>query len=388
MGGPRRPAMTNPVLCLSIHADYRCRRAGACCTSAWPIPVEAALVGVLRRAITDGTLRVPNEAAGAGDPFTVDAMLPPGVGAVLRPGRSGACSFYDRESGLCAIQRVLGHEALPSSCQHFPRVCVIDRDATFVSLSHYCPTAARLLFREDVPLAVVPAPHDLAGRIRLEGLDAREALPPLILPGLLADREGYRAWEDLVVSTMASEVSPEEALDRVGDAAERVRSWKPGDGALRDAVASIVASPDACTPPTLARATRTAARAAARFEVARRAVPPGLDAPRPPEDVDDLDAAWVAPRWGAFARPVRRYLAARAFGNWCAYQGPGLRTIVELLETALAVVRVEAARHCGRAGRVLDEALLLAAIRAADLLLVHLASPDVLAAQLGAVENH
>jgi hypothetical protein len=80
-----------------------------------------------------------------------------------------------------------------------------------------------------------------------------------------------------------------------------------------------------------------------------------------------------------FGRPICRYLAAKVFAAWCAYQGRGLRTIVRSLAAALAVLRMEAIRQTGTAARVLDEALWVEAVRAADLLLVHLASADVLA---------
>jgi len=94
----------------------------------------------------------------------------------------------------------------------------------------------------------------------------------------------------------------------------------------------------------------------------------------------------VAPAWPSWAGPVRRYLAARAFASWCALQGDGLRTTVSALRAAAAVLRVEAARRCASAGRPLDAILMKEAIRAADLLLVHLASPEALARRLSAAE--
>ena len=95
----------------------------------------------------------------------------------------------------------------------------------------------------------------------------------------------------------------------------------------------------------------------------------------------------MADAWPRFSQPLRHFLAAHAFGNWCAYHGMGLRTVVRSLSAALAVVRVEAARLCASAERPLDEPLLLEAMRAADLLLVHLADPKALAARLSEVEQ-
>src|SRR5688572_4924245 len=32
--------MSSPVFSLSIHADYKCRHSGECCTADWDVPVE------------------------------------------------------------------------------------------------------------------------------------------------------------------------------------------------------------------------------------------------------------------------------------------------------------------------------------------------------------
>jgi hypothetical protein len=87
--------------------------------------------------------------------------------------------------------------------------------------------------------------------------------------------------------------------------------------------------------------------------------------------------------WGPLEEPLRRYLAARAFASWVAVQGPGLRTAVRALRAALAVVRVEIARL----ERPWDATALQEALRRSDLLLIHLASPEALAATLGRCET-
>jgi hypothetical protein len=96
--------------------------------------------------------------------------------------------------------------------------------------------------------------------------------------------------------------------------------------------------------------------------------------------------ARVAPAWSAFHAPLNRYLAAKAFATWTAYQGRGVATIVRGLECALALVRVEAARQCRHARRPLDANLLLEAFRAADFILNHLATGDRLAEAWSAAE--
>ena len=87
----------------------------------------------------------------------------------------------------------------------------------------------------------------------------------------------------------------------------------------------------------------------------------------------------VRPHWHVWDGPLKRYLAAKAFASWTAYQGRGFLTIVRGLDAALALVRVEAARQCRDAGRPLDAALLQEAFREADFALNHLAAGDELA---------
>ena len=58
-----------------------------------------------------------------------------------------------------------------------------------------------------------------------------------------------------------------------------------------------------------------------------------------------------------------------------------------MLAVALAAVRVEAARETMLASRPLDQTLLHAAIRSADLLLRHLSDTAVLVGSLGDVER-
>jgi hypothetical protein len=99
------------------------------------------------------------------------------------------------------------------------------------------------------------------------------------------------------------------------------------------------------------------------------------------------DRTWALPRWTAVSRPLGRYLAARSFGAWSAYLGEGLRTQAAMLAMALAAVRVEAARETGRVSRPLDEPLLHAAIRSADLLLHHLSDTAALVRSLARMEQ-
>ena len=323
-----------------------------------------------------------SESAVADSPFVEDDRLSDGS-SILRVTPGGACSCYDPDGHRCRIHAQLARDALPVACQHFPRVCVVDRDATSVTLSHYCPTAARLLF-EPLPIAIVEAPAAFAP-MQLEGLDARDALPPLLRPGMLADRESYRSWERLALEALSEETTGEAALAAIVDATEGIRGWEPARGPLVETVSRAFTI--ARERPREAGPAGLLPAASSLDALVRRCVPEGLSAPPAPDSASRIDERLVAPNWRTFAGPVRRYLAAKAFADWCAYQGRGLRTVACSIAAALSVLRVEAVRHCAEADRMLDEALLIEAFRSADLLLVHLASREELARRFSAVEE-
>ncbi len=372
--------MESRVFCLSVHAPYRCHHSGACCTSGWPIPVEVGLRPQLDEAIAAGRLVLPGRRRAE---FVESADLPAGAAGILGHDPSGDCSCYERDVRRCAIHRQLGEAFLPASCRHFPRVCLVDRDGVFVTLSHYCPTAASLLFSPTAPLAIVEAPGTFA-RPPLEGLDARDALPPLLHPRMLLDRATYRAWERFVVASMELAATPEGALGRVIAVTETIRRWQPEQGPIGDCLAKAIER--APVEKALRRRPALTPEVLALDALVRDAVPADLRPPAPGDACAAFDTL-VAPTWGKFTSPIRRYLAARAVGNWCSYQGRGLRTVARSLVASLAVVRVEAARLCAASNTPLDSDLLKEALRAADLIQVHLASREDMADRLGTIEE-
>ena len=80
------------------------------------------------------------------------------------------------------------------------------------------------------------------------------------------------------------------------------------------------------------------------------------------------------------SRAVNRWLAARLFGTWIAYQGGGLLTIVRYLRAALDVLTVELARAAAEGD--LDRRAVLESLRRSDYLLVHLAESQRVASLL------
>jgi hypothetical protein len=342
------PGTSRRIYALSVHADYACRDSGACCTAGWAIPVEPSRQKYL----------------GA---------------EVLVPADDGACRYYDRERRLCRVQRDHGREQMPASCQQFPRRALVDGRGVFVTLSHFCPSAADLLFRTDRPLSIEEAPPAFPVDREYEGLDARDEWPPLVRPGLLFDGPSYDAWEHFLVEALGHrETTPRAALARIASAAEYVRGWTPACGPLLDRIR--LAGTAAAADDAALRLYRAFDRPEAYLQVARM-VPFGLTAPTLPVDPDvcgpDLPAVWN----GA----VSAYLASKAFASWCAYQAHGVRTLVAELVLTLLILRLEARRAGG--GGPLGKQQLLAAIRASDWLLVHLSDRDALMAWLGAVER-
>jgi Fe-S-cluster containining protein len=374
----RRVNAVPDVFCLTVHTSYRCRHSGACCSSGWAIPVEAPLYRGWNAAVRAGVIRRDN--------------LPSGLAGLLRTRDDGTCTFFDRGSRLCDIHRENGHDALPASCRQFPRVSLLDPRGVFVTLSHYCPTAADLLF-EDTPIGIVVNPPAFPRDAEYDGLDARDAFPPLLRPGVLMDWEALAAWDRFAFDRLDRETHDVDAAfhDLVA-AGEALRAWTPADGPLAQRVRTLLDAPIDPRPASRVRsmpawqldAEVRSLIGPATPAAASASVAPALSA----DEFADAWTRWVEPAWRTFTRPLCRYVAAKLCGNWCWYQGDGLRTLLRSVEAALAIVRVEAARHGRRHGRMLDRSLLRESVRQADLLLVHLSSREALARQWSAAEAH
>ncbi|MDE3155467.1 MAG: hypothetical protein KGN76_10220 [Acidobacteriota bacterium] len=379
-----------PVRALTIHADYACRHSGHCCTAGWAIPVEAPLFRGIAAALAERRLAAPGDLPVAAL-FDREAARPPDAAALLGTHPSGACVFFDGPpSNLCALQRHGGPAWLPSACRHFPRVALLDARGTSITLSHYCPTAARQLFRTEVPLAVTTAPAAFPATVAYEGFDARKTWPPLLRPGVLSDLDSYDRWEARLVEICADHRrSPEAALLEMGQVTEAIRAWTPACGPLVEHAKALcgAAAPPAPAAEAAAFASLHIAASPALHRLVSASVPPALVAASAPGWSPSVWREQVEPAWHGLAGPIRRYLAARSFASWLAYQGEGLRTVTAGVAAALGVLRVEATRLAARDDRLLDEPLLLEAFRQSDRLLVHLASPEALARALAAAET-
>jgi hypothetical protein len=337
--------------CLSFHAGYRCRHVGECCRAGWDVEVEPHIVDAVR----SGRLLT---VLSADEPFV---PLPEGDGLAPARRTSGECAFHHADR--CSLQEAGSESMLPSACRHFPRVYLRDARGTLLTLSHFCPTAASLLL-DTAPVTIVDAQPPLALEEPIEGLDAREALPPLVRPGLLADTAGYGAWEEAVVRTFLDSPDADSAFHRIEGATEAVRGWSPSKGPLTAAVDAAFAVTTVAESPT-----GDTVRLSRGFALAHE-----LTGPHPLMEIPaGFERHWARLQHSAapvMRDPMARYLAASAFGNWIAYRGQGLRSVVEWLRTCYDVVRVQMVRNLS--GRtVITAEDLLDSFRAADYVMVH-----------------
>jgi Fe-S-cluster containining protein len=304
---------------LNFHIPYACHDSGVCCTSGWPIPVERSSVSLIEATIARKVipLRAEPWLVAAGD-------APDDVAGMLAVRDNGHCVFFEAGERGCSI-----HSVKPAGCVHFPYVCLIDQRGVHVTLSHYCPTAAALLFEHNDPIAIVDGPSPVSGD-SIEGLDARDSLPPLArdASGRLMSFDELTAWQ----------------RDQVVNA--KIDDFQSDDVAL--------------------------------FDRARAAVPVPWTWPEAPSRVEGMWWSLVAPKWHFFNDALTRYAAAKAYASWSLYMGEGVDAAIATARIAAAVLRIEAARQCGWSGRELDRELLTEAIRQSDLLLVHYADPGEL----------
>ncbi len=315
---------------LNFHLPYRCHHSLACCSSGWPIPIEHGRAKTLEDEIAAGRVHSLQTPWLKPHPDASDEMA-----GTLAVGPSGRCVFLadpalkagsrQPRAGSCGV-----YSHRPLSCVHFPYVCLIDQRGVHVTLSHYCPTAASLLFDHSGPIEIVEGPSPVRDVEIPEGLDARESLPPLASPARLMTFDEFSAWEREAIDDMGAKG----AMSANG---ARSTDWR-------------------------------------LFEFARASVPPPLSWPAIPVDMARHWSERVAPAWESMAPVINRYLAARLFASWQAYLGDGPPTILRGVAMAEAVLRVESVRQCVHTNRTLDASLLKEAIRQTDLLLVHYAT--------------
>ena len=361
-------ARTRRIRALSLHAQYRCAHSGQCCRAGWPIPVESHVLPVLRQSLAEATVMPARPGPSLTWPDASLASAP----AVLGRDPRGVCVFFDegQREGACRVHRHAGVQALPTSCRQFPRIARHDARGVDVSLSHWCPTALAAL-ELDVPVSIVESPPAFADAGTYEGLDARTAWPPLLRPDCLFDDDAYDALERHTSAWLTDDhVTPWVALGALSRWWEHLRAWRGSSGPLVALVEQGAADIPSHTQaswdvpalrPVLRGALHATVPAALRAQLAR-------------PHIDELELDDVFVHEADARRLAGRYLVARFFGSWLAYQGEGLRSQLAGLCMALTTLEDGMAAASGAA---LDR--VRTGIRAADLAMLHLAVPEAVA---------
>ena len=224
------------ALFLPVHADFLCRHSGACCTSGWPIHVETDRLTALREALGAGRLSFARTG-----PAT---SLPSSSPRISRPA-PGPCFGRARPAPACSTSATAG--SARSSGRSATTIC--RRPAsTSRGVARSNPTGSRCRspttarpspgWRSGLTLASTssrprrrsPATSRSKGWMR--GRRCRRSSGR----GCWRTSTGYRAWERVVVDILTWPRTPEAALAEIAAFTERVRTWTPRDGDLREAV--------------------------------------------------------------------------------------------------------------------------------------------------------
>ena len=394
-----RRGLDTSIKSLGFHADYGCQRTGACCEAPCRIVAQPGVRDRIAAALADGRLTgmtlseaVRDEPTLTGEPLHV-----------LRADGARGCVFHAGDG--CEIRSRVGVEAQPLGCRVFPRVVVKQPRGRFVSLSHFCPTALGLLFREDGVAATPQSrPPGFPPSDALEGHDARNHLPPLAAPNRPLSWSLFEHWEAFGADWLTrADASLEVLLASWAVVSERIRR-RVVDGSR----------PEEVVKPALARADREGpagvldtvdvneagdwTEALFLLEAAVKLLPEDqgfaaqdLAAFRARYPQSDgaarfrADARRHEASWASFGTPLKRYAAARHFANFHAYQGQGLRSAVMSTVFALALVRAFAFAAAGE--EELTRRRLARAIRASDFVLLHLAHRPSLAKFFSSAES-
>ncbi len=392
-------AAATHVYCLRFQSDYTCDNCGDCCSTAWKIPLERIPLNLIRRAFKKGDLTPPDSRSPQNEDWMENIQGATGeIERYLTIKNGRDCCFLKRDGKTaCAIQSQAGVEAMPTICRLFPRMCVLQPLGVFLTLSHYCPTVAEMLFRDDMTdgsdLEIVHNPPAFPRTAGYGGLDARNHLPPLLRPNVMMTWEAAGMWERHTLKTMARrDYTPEEALTLLMTTAEKARLANGADASGNGPFAEILEKDERNDPETLKSqiASLPSGLPHARqlydrlltlgdpeipgmesvLETYRARYASGGVAAATERFTTEYDR-FVKPRWREFETPLRRYLSTKLFANYHLYQGDGLRSGLFAVAGALAALRVHTAILCAREESELDREIITLAFRYTDLLLIH-----------------
>ncbi len=307
------------VRVLSFHARYRCRHAGACCTSNWPIPIEA-----------DRLARV---ARGAGRPDDCG-----------RPSATGASAFDEPPDAPAETPALLGRARPPLRLLRSQRPT---RDRRAVPnpvrarprrlAARVPPVSARVRARSarrvGHALALLPdrgrtarcgprpttrsRSRSIAPAFRppanTSASTRATALPPLLRRDMLMDWDvvvGVRTdWPSISFARIRR--SGRRACTGCARPSRISQTWSPADGPLVDRVHRGLRARRVTRPR---RSRRAGPRATDRRRLRVNSRRPQASATSPPRSRRHRCA-------------TRRFLAAHAFANWAIHLGGGLQVV-------------------------------------------------------------
>ncbi len=213
---------------------------------------------------------------------------------------------------------------------------------------------------------------DADPRVHAESLDASEAWPPLLRPGILMGHDAYGRWETRILSESLASV--ERTVDENGTClasllawTDRLRAWQPSEGSLFVRIGK----------PWVPRGRSWLAQWEVPPVEAERILLndlikriPGQWRPHDwPAGLTDAAYGGLPCRRDVAEAALARYLGTRLIGSWVAYQGEGLRSVLASLVSAFALATSALART---GTGVVTTGRLASAIRAADWILLHL----------------
>lgn len=279
----------------------------------------------------------------------------------------------------CSLESTLGTAALPHTCRQFPRVLLVDSRGWHQSLSAWCVTAADLIVHGgDNFLSFDHIEWD--PRVHLDALDAREAWPPELRPGVLMGHDAYERYEARVLEALAAcpgrSGAGAEVLQRAVQWTAQLRSWRHGDRSLDDSVHRLSMPPVLSAPPRPA------------FDLAKDLISRVPSPWRPDHWPNGLtDASYDGPQLTRQAADavLRRYLGTRLVGSWIAYQGRGVLSVAASLVSSYALAAL--ALSMNGDGPV-TFGRMASSIRAADWLQLHLLDREVWADWCAQWETH
>ena len=401
-----------PIYSLTIHSNFQCESCGVCCATNWNIPVEKQVYETLHQHLKNGNITVPgNKEIDIDNLLIKTANLPERAEANIGRDELGRCLFFDYDKGnLCSIQHDVGIDSQPWVCRIFPRLCVLQPQGIFITLSHFCPVATTFLFCENSNINIIKNDPTFIQSGIYAGHDARTHLPPLLRPNVLMTWETYDIWERYAVEFMSKEdYTPEEALIVLITTVEKIRNWNGQNPPLLDFLKEILEKDSQANPAELKSQIKQLPcgllKAKQIYTVLLGYLKGEINSFIPiktsfqinylfknePEAannfIDDYNK-YVYPCWAEFEHPIRKYLASKIFANFFAYQGNGLRTGLLAVVFALTSLRTHTTILCSQKKQQLNKDLLLEAFRYTDYLIHHSVSREQLIQFLNQFETH